>query len=325
MLIIFLLIGAGLALLLGGAHWLVRGGSRLAFYLGVSPLVIGLTVVAFGTSAPELVTSTFAAFHGRGDIALGNVIGSNIANIGLVLGLAGLFIPIRVETTLNTRLIPFLLLISLALWVFALGLEISRFHGLALLALFGLYIWYCLRAARPAPGELSRRAARSPAPESEPGVGTAEAGSLAGNVFLIVAGLVILGAGAELLVRGAVELAARVGISEAVVGVTVVALGTSLPELAASVMAAAKRVPSMALGNIVGSNIFNVLAITGTAAVAFPFTVSPALVGFSLPAMVGFTVLLMVICFTRKRVSRAEAALSLFLVAAFTAALLRFS
>jgi len=325
MLIIALLIGAGLALLLGGAYWLVRGSSRLAFYLGVSPLIIGLTVVAFGTSAPELATSTFAAYHGRGDIALGNVIGSNIVNIGLVLGLAGLFRPVQVETTLNARLIPFLLLISLALWVFALGLEISRFHGLALLALFGLYVWYCLRAARPAPGELRRRTARGTAPRSDTGAGLAEGGSLAGNVFLIVAGLVMLGAGAEFLVRGAVEFAERVGISEAVVGMTVVAVGTSLPEPVASIVAAAKRHPSMALGNIVGSNIFNILVIIGVAATAFPFAVSPSLVNFSLPVMIGFTVLLLVICFTRKKVSRAEAALSLLAVAVYTAALLRFS
>lgn len=330
MLTIVFLLGAGLALLLSGAEWLVRGGGRLAFYLGISPLVIGLTVVAFGTSAPELATSVFAAYHGRGDIALGNVVGSNIVNIGLVLGLAGLLVPIRVDTTLNTRLIPFLLLISLMLWVFALGLQISRVQGLVLLLLFGLYIWYCLKTVRPDAGKLPAPAVHRGESEvrAEEG-GRLSAGGRAGplvkSLFLVVAGLVMLGAGAELFVRGAVEFAHQVGVSEAVVGVTVVALGTSLPELVASVMAAAKRLPSMALGNIVGSNIFNILCIIGVSAGAFPFAVSPSLVNFSLPTMVGFTVLLMVICFTRKRVSRAEAGVSILFTAMYAAGLLRFS
>ncbi|MBE0466069.1 MAG: sodium:calcium antiporter, partial [Candidatus Desulforudis sp.] len=197
MITVWLLLGSGLVLLLAGAEWLVRGGSRLAVALGVSPLIIGLTIVAFGTSAPELATSMFAAYHGRGDIALGNVVGSNIANIGLVLGLAGLFGPIRVQNSLNDRLIPFLLIISMTLWFFGRSLEISRIEGLVYLGLFAGYIWYCLKVpvARTGKKQVSGRLSPGADAASDPGTGV----SVLKQVLLLAAGLVMLGAGAELL------------------------------------------------------------------------------------------------------------------------------
>lgn len=313
------MLGIGLALLLAGAEWLVRGSSRLALALGVSPLIIGLTVVAFGTSAPELATSMFAAYHGRGDIALGNVVGSNIANIGLVLGLAGLLGPIRVRNSLNDRLIPFLLIITILLWFFGWSLDFSRIEGLVFVGLFAVYIWYCLKVSVLRTG--GRRDSGPLPPGGEADVPKAE-GPVWRQVLLVTVGLVMLGAGAEMLVRGAVEFALLVGISEAVVGVTVIALGTSLPELTAAVFAAARKMPSLALGNIVGSNIFNILAITGLSASAFPFAVSPALVHFSVPVMLVFTVFLMIICYTRRTVRRGEALLALLLTALYAAALL---
>lgn len=323
MITVFLLLGIGLVLLLAGAEWLVRGSSRLALALGISPLIIGLTIVAFGTSAPELATSMFAAYHGRGDIALGNVVGSNIANIGLVLGLAGLLAPIRVRSSLNERLIPFLLIVTILLWFFGRSLDISRIEGLVFVGLFAVYIWYCLKASAFRTGG-KRVSSRLP-PDGEAAADPGGSGPVWRQVLLVVVGLVMLGAGAEMLVRGAVEFAQLAGISEAVVGVTVIALGTSLPELTASVFAAARRMPSLALGNIVGSNIFNILAITGLSVCAFPFAVSPSLIHFSVPVMLVFTVLLMIICYTRKTVSRGEAVLVLSLTALYVAALLRYS
>jgi cation:H+ antiporter len=323
MITVFLLLGAGLLLLLAGAEWLVRGSSRLAVAMGISPLVIGLTIVAFGTSAPELATSVFAAYHGRGDIALGNVVGSNIANIGLVLGLAGLLRPIIVQDSLNDRLIPFLLIISVILWFFGRSLDFSRVEGLVFLGLFAGYIWYCLQALvwRTGKKKVSRR---RPAGGEGPATVPGGSSSLYKPALLVIAGLAMLGAGAEFLVRGAVQFAQLVGVSEAVVGVTVVALGTSLPELAAAVVAAARKMPSLALGNIVGSNIFNILAITGFSAAVFPFAVSSPLVAFSVPAMLVFTVLLMIICYTRKAVSRGEAGLALLLTILYVVLLLRY-
>jgi cation:H+ antiporter len=328
MLIAMLLLVAGLAVLLVGAEWLVRGSSRLAFYLGISPLIIGLTVVSFGTSAPELATCLFSAHHGRGDIALGNIIGSNIANIGLILGLAGLLTPIRVDDALNTRLLPFLLVVSAVLFWFSRSLEISRIEGLVLLALFVLYIWYCLKAARlgtrspkVSAGLTDREPATTRGDEEKPADGGS---SLFKNISLVIIGLIMLGVGAELLIRGAVEFALLVGISEAVAGVTVVALGTSLPELVASVLAAVRKMPGMALGNIVGSNIFNVLAIAGTSASVFPFAVSAGLVNTSMPVMMGFTVLLLVFCFSRGTVSRLEGGVLVLCTALYVAGLLYF-
>jgi|Deesub1362A_J573_1020465.scaffolds.fasta_scaffold00120_57 cation:H+ antiporter len=326
---IILSLAIGLALLLVGAEWLVRGSSRLAIFLGISPLVIGLTVVAFGTSAPELATSLISAYHGRGDVALGNVIGSNIVNIGLVLGLAGLLMPIRVDDTLNTRMIPFLLVISVVLLLFGRSLEISRLEGLTFLGLFVLFIWYSLRSARLGIGLRA-----TSGPQKDPGAVAARPDNTeipAGKVpllkaaLLVVTGLILLGSGAQLFVRSAVEFAHRVGLSEAVVGVTIVALGTSLPELVASVVAAYRRLPSLAIGNIVGSNVFNILAIAGTTASVFPFAISPALVNFSLPVMLGFTGLLMLFCFSRGRVNRLEAGVLVLCTVLYAVALLRLS
>ncbi|MDP3050244.1 MAG: calcium/sodium antiporter [Eubacteriales bacterium] len=328
MLVTILLASVGLALLLGGAEWLVRGASRLARYFGVSPLVTGLTVVAIGTSAPELAASLISAFQGFGDIALGNVVGSNIVNIGLILGLTALWVPIRVVDTLNTRLIPFLLTVSTVLFLFSwTGFILSRTEGLALLFLLILFLAYTIRTARSKTGTETASETKHPTDaQAKTGVQRSQIkGFLPINVALILVGLVLLGGGANLFIRGAVEFARLVGISEAVIGVTVVALGTSLPELAASISAVRKRLPSMAVGNIVGSNIFNTLFIVGTPAALFPFAVSPSLVSISIPVMLGFTILLMVYCLTKRTVSRAEGGFLLLLVVLYFSSLLRFS
>lgn len=304
------LIIIGLALLLAGGTWIVRGGSDLALLFGVSPLIIGLTVVAFGTSAPELATSALSAYHGRGDIALGNVVGSNVLNIGLVLGLTALFRPVRVNDPANTKFVLFLLAVSVLLFVLSYPLVISRVSGFILLAFLALFIWFTVRSARSGEDALPEL------PTGQvPGKTGARAGVLSDNrmlvkkVFLVIGGLVLLLGGGELLVRGAVTFAARLGLSEAAVGVTVVAVGTSLPELVVSVLAAIRKVSGLALGNIIGSNIFNIVAILGVSASLFPFTVSPVMTNVSIPVMLVFTAVLVCYCLTRWTISRAGGAI----------------
>lgn len=309
----------GLVLLFFGAQWLLRGSLHLAGHFGVSPLITGLTIVAFGTSAPELATSMISAYYGRGDIALGNVVGSNIVNIGLILGLTALFVPVTVSSSLNNRYIPFLIGASLVLVWFSRSLAFSRLEGLVFLVLFLVFCWYAVKKARSEEGEESTGGAELAAEELQT---EGKGPQLALNTLLIVAGLVMLGFGADLFVRGAVDIARVVGLSEAVIGVTIVALGTSLPELAASVLAIARKLPGVALGNIVGSNIFNTLAIIGLSASIFPFAISPSLANVAIPVMLGFTFLLLVFTLTHRVVSRLEGVFLLLLTALYFGALL---
>lgn len=323
MLVMFLLLTAGLALLFFGAQWLLRGSMYLAAHFGISPLIAGLTIVAFGTSAPELATSLISAYYGRGDIAMGNVVGSNIVNIGLILGLTALFVPVKVSTSLNSRYIPFLIIASLVLVWFSRSLVFSRLEGLVFLLLFAAFLWYIVKAARSEEEGEGLTGGTESAAEEQP---RAERISpkLALNTLLIGTGLVMLGLGADLFVRGAVDIARVAGLSEAVIGVTIVALGTSLPELAASVLAAHRRLSGVALGNIVGSNLFNTLAIIGIPASIFPFTISSAISNVSIPVMLGFTVVLMVFALTNRMVSRWEGGFLLLITALYWAALLIF-
>jgi cation:H+ antiporter len=301
MLISIVFLVGGLIMLFYGAQWLLRSSLSLAGYFGISSLITGLTVVAFGTSAPELATSMISAYQGRGDIALGNVVGSNIVNIGLILGLTALFVPIGVSTTLNNRYIPFLIGTSLILAWFSWSLDLSRVEGLVFLGLFGLFMWYAVAAARS-----DKRSGASDEAAGDSGGATKKKPRLALSIMLIVISLALLYFGADFFVRGAVDIARLVGLSEAIIGVTIVALGTSMPELAASMLAAARRLPGVALGNIVGSNLFNVMVVVGVPASLFPFAISPAIAQVSIPVMLGFTVLLMIFALTGRRVSRRE-------------------
>lgn len=297
MLISIVFLVGGLIMLFYGAQWLLRSSLSLAGYFGISSLITGLTVVAFGTSAPELATSMISAYQGRGDIALGNVVGSNIVNIGLILGLTALFVPVGVSTALNNRYIPFLIGTSLILAWFSWSLDLSRAEGLVFLGLFGLFMWYAVVTARS-----DKRSGAA----GDSGGATKKKPRLALSIMLIVISLALLYFGADFFVRGAVDIARLVGLSEAIIGVTIVALGTSMPELAASMLAAARRLPGVALGNIVGSNLFNTLVVVGVPASLFPFAISPAIAQVSIPVMLGFTVLLMIFALTGRRVSRRE-------------------
>lgn len=259
--IVFLILG--LLLLFAGGEGLVRGSAVLALRLGLQPLVIGLTVVAFGTSSPELVVSIKAALQDQGAIAAGNVIGSNIFNIGLILGLTALICPLKVQLQLLRIDAPIVVVLSLlALWVLG-DQRIGRAEGALLSGLLVAYTAFTViyaRKHRPAAGVEAEFAQAIPAP----------VGGLWRELFLILAGLGLLMAGSRLLVDGAVGLARGFGISEAVIGLTIVAAGTSMPELVTSLVAALKKEPDVALGNIIGSNIFNLLGILGMAALIKP-------------------------------------------------------
>ena len=288
-----LLIVTGIVLLGFGAEGLVRGSSRLAASCGISPLVIGLTVVAFGTSSPELLVSISAALKGVDDVAIGNVVGSNIFNIAVILGLTALIRPPGVHFDLIRREIPFLGLVSLAGFALVIFGEVSRVTGLVLFLGLCVYIAFSVRAGRRQPGGEA----------FDPRVTTQTTASTCW--VLIVAGLGALMLGAHLFVVGAVETARDFGIPEAVIGLTIVAFGTSLPELATSVVAAVKKEPDVAIGNIVGSNIFNILGILGLTASVLPLKAT-GIGARDAGLMLGTAVLLLPFAFSRRSISRVE-------------------
>ncbi len=308
----------GLIGLYYGAEWLVRGSARLARSLGISALIVGLTVVAFGTSAPELVVSVVAGIQGQPGVAVGNVVGSNIANVGLILGVAAIVATMNVEMRLITREMPVMLLATLGFLVLALDGTLSRLDASVFLAGFAAYLLLMFRAARSEPSLIESEFA-----------GFEEAEELVErephylrNTLLIGLGLMALVGGAQLLVAAAVFFARSLGISELVIGLTVVAVGTSLPELATSVVAAFRGEADIAVGNIVGSNIFNILLILGVAPLVRPLAVDQALYTFEIPVMVAFALLLLLFGRTGLRVVRWEGALLLAGYVAFMVTLL---
>ncbi len=250
--IVFVILGAGLLYL--GGEALVRSSTNLAKQLGVSSLVIGLTVVAFGTSSPELAATLMSAFQGVPEVAIGNVIGSNIANVGLILGLTAIVYPLLTRRVFALREVPIMLLIMLLVVPAMWDGQIQRFEGLFLILLLLIYLVYQFRRG-------SSEADIAIAPAKMP-IWLAFLGTVVGVVILVV--------GAKILVEGAVDIAQFLGVPERIIGLTVVAFGTSLPELASSIVAAIKKETDLILGNIIGSNVFNVLAILGITAVVYP-------------------------------------------------------
>jgi cation:H+ antiporter len=304
----------GLVALAAGGEILIRSSSRLATDLGVSRLFIGLTVVAFGTSAPEAVVSVVAALEGSSDLAMGNVVGSNIFNVLLILGLSALIIPLAVSTQLVRFDVPVMVGVSLLCLLLGLDGSIGRWDGVLLLALLvgqvilGYRLGLRAQARAPAAGPSQPPLApeglpRPPAPW--------KARSL--NILAVIASLALLIVGSRWLVAAATALARWLGLSELVIGLTVVAAGTSLPEIATSVMAALRGERDIAVGNVVGSNIFNVLGVLGLSAVVAPtgVAVSPALLAFDVPVMVAVAVLCLPIFFNGMTVFRWEGGLLL--------------
>jgi cation:H+ antiporter len=313
----------GLALLYWGAEWVVREASRLAHALGVSALLVGLTVVSLGTSAPEMVVGALASLRDQGELVVGNVIGSNVANIAVILGLTALLAPVSVELRLVRREIPLMIAISLAMLLLAVDREYSRADGGLLLGGLAAFLWTMARAARSAHAE-RRPGVQAYEAAFDAGVPASSSGPGLHSVALLLAGMGGLLLGAHLLVGSAVYFAETFGVSEVVVGILVVAVGTSLPELATSVVAAARRETGLAVGNIVGSNIFNVLAVLGLAAALRPVAVAPALLRFELPAMVLVSLLVLPLALAGRRyiLGRWEGALLLGGYVAFTVVLL---
>lgn len=283
----------GMFLLYVGAEGLVRGSSRLASHFGIPPLIIGLTIVAFGTSAPELTVSISAALKGANDVAVGNVVGSNIFNIAVILGMTALIRPPRVHLDLIRREIPFLIIVSmLGFGLISFG-YISRIAGTSIFLGFCAYTVFTIRSAK-----------RQPMGESIE-LSTATQSPVWFCSGLIVAGLVVLILGSHLFVAGSVSLARDLGVSEAIIGLTIVAAGTSLPELATSLVAAIKNESDMAIGNIVGSNIFNILCILGLTASILPIEIG--VVGMRDAAfMLGLSILMLPFAFSQRSISRVE-------------------
>jgi len=280
MLTSFLFILAGLVLLFAGGESLVRGSAALALRLGMTPLLVGLTVVAFGTSAPELVVSVKAALIGQGNIAVGNVVGSNIVNIGFILGLTAMICPLKVQLQVLKIDAPIMVLVSALLFLVLHDLKVTSVEGgflaCGLVAYVAFNVWFAKHTKVSAEVEA----------EYEEGV-VKPLRSVWFDLAFIIGGLVLLVFGSRFLVLGAVDIAISFGVSEAVIGLTIVSIGTSLPELTACLVAAFRKEPDIALGNIIGSNIFNIFGILGIAAMAEPM-VSPGISFFDIGVMFAF-------------------------------------
>jgi cation:H+ antiporter len=307
---------AGLVLLAAGAEFLVRGASRLAATAGISPLVIGLTVVAFGTSAPEVAVSVQAVTAGQADIALGNIVGSNIFNVLVVLGLSAAVAPLLVAQQLVRLDVPIMIGVSILVLVLALDGEISRFDGLLLVSGIVAYTVFAIRESRREGAEVAAEYERQYGRARATGAGWK--GWLL-NISLILLGLGLLVVGARWLVAGAVGIATALGVSELVIGLTIVAAGTSLPEAATSIVAALRGERDIAVGNVVGSNISNLLFILGVAGIVAPdgLQAAPAVLSFDLPVMLAVAVACLPIFFTGHRIDRWEGILFLAYYAAY--------
>lgn len=297
----------GLAGLYFGAGWVVRGAARLARTLGVSALVVGLTVVSFGTSTPELVVNILAAAARQGDLAVGNVVGSNILNIALILGVTALVRPLRVQIRLIGREVPLMIAVTLVTIGLAWDGGIGRIDGALLLTGLFAYLFFIIWSARREPD--TSQAEYEGFEDAK--LLRASTATYVRNVGLIIAGIVSLVIGANLLVSAALTVARVFEVPEVVIGLTIVAIGTSLPELATSVVAAVRGEADIALGNAVGSNVFNLLAVFGTASLVRPLPVDPALFRFEIPVMLAASVLLLPFAWTRLRIERWEGALLL--------------
>ncbi|WP_240194632.1 calcium/sodium antiporter [Desulfopila inferna] len=305
----------GLVLLVWSADRFVEGSASTARYFGMPPLLIGMVVVGFGTSAPEMVVSALAAFDGSPGIALGNAYGSNIANIALILGVTALISPIMVHSRVLRKELPILALVTLLSIVLIADLDITRLDAVILLLVFGgLMAWTIYQGLRRKTDSLAEEVEVATAEKVMP---------LNRAVFWLVVGLLMLIASSRILVWGAVEIAQVFGVSDMIIGLTIVAVGTSLPELASSVIAARKGEHDIALGNVIGSNLFNTLAVVGIAGTIHPLAVEPETLSRDIVVMGALTVSLFLIGYgfrgRQGRVNRLEGAALLLVYAGYTA------
>jgi len=282
----------GLILLAIGGGLLTLSASRLATVLGVRQIIIGLTVVSFGTSMPEAFVSAFASFDRQPDIAVANVVGSNIFNLLFILGTAAVIRPLKVEVNSLRREVPFVIGATLLVWALAFDRILSRMDGIIFLFIFALFLWWCFRNAPSNQDDAVKK------PEQPVGKGV--------QILKIVGSLIVLVLGARILLSGATGLARLMGFSEIVIGLTIVAAGTSFPELATSVMASVRGKDDIAVGNVTGSNIFNILFILGISALIYPLTISDSLFLRDIPIMIGASLVALPILKSGFVISRIE-------------------
>ncbi|HHY53962.1 MAG TPA: calcium/sodium antiporter, partial [Chloroflexi bacterium] len=312
---ILLLVG-GLITLVIGAEILVRGASRLAAALGISPLVIGLTIVAFGTSSPEMAVSIQSAISGQVDIAIGNVVGSNIFNILFILGLSAVIVPLVVAEQLVRLDVPLMIGISVLVWVLSFNGFIEQWEGIVLFASLIAYTIFLIVQSRREKGKAIEAEYETEYALHEPRTGR----RALLNISMAVSGLVLLVFGARWFVDGAVELARNLGMSELIIGLTIVAAGTSMPEVATSLVAAIRGERDIAVGNVVGSNIFNILAVLGLSALASPagLPVASGMLTIDMPFMVAVAIACLPIFLTGHTIARWEGVVFLAYYAAYT-------
>ncbi|MFO8052603.1 MAG: calcium/sodium antiporter [Candidatus Omnitrophota bacterium] len=294
-----LLFSLGLILLIFSSNWLIQSSVKISSFFRLTPLFIGLVIIAFGTSAPEAGVGIIATLKNQEGIALANIIGSNIANIALALGLCSIFIPLKVDKKVFRKEFPFLAVSTLALYFASLDFIISRAEGVIFLLLLSIFCFVFIRGSRDGFIEkeikdvkLNKLFNKIKAPFS--------------LIALFILSLLGIVGGAHLMVEGGVHLAKFFGITPWIIGITLFALGTSLPEIASSFTAAIKRVPSISIGNIIGSNIFNILLVIGIVALIKPLSVNPSVVKFELPVLLGFTFLLFTVMLTHYKIVRTE-------------------
>ena len=312
MLIPILLLIVGFVGLYFGAEWLVKGSSSLARATGIRPVIIALTIVAFGTSAPEFVVSFSASLHQTANFAVGTIIGSVIANIGLILGISALIRPIHIEFRLLKKEIPIMLFCEGLFLLFAWNLKLGRIEGGILFAGFILFNWYCIREAK------RNIQAEKERVKKEYDEYVERRRSRKGfNILFIILGLVALVGGSQLVIRGAITLATIFEISPFIIAASIVAFGTSLPELATSAIATYRKEFDISVGNVLGSNIFNILMCIGGAALATPLIVEPSVVRIDALIMVGFSLLLSLFMWTRRRIGRLEGVILLLAYVAY--------
>ncbi|MCF7871373.1 MAG: calcium/sodium antiporter [Candidatus Omnitrophica bacterium] len=289
----------GLFVLVAASDWLIQASVKISLFFRLTPLFIGLVIIAFGTSAPEAGVGIVATLKNQGEITLANIIGSNIANIALALGLCSIFVPLQVDKGIFKKEFPFLAVSTLALYFAGFDLVISRMEGFIFLLLMIIFVFSFIKSSRDGFIEKETKSIKL--------------NSLFNKVkspfitcillLLALAGVVW---GAHLMVDGGVYLARFFGISPWIIGITVFALGTSLPEIASSFSAAIKRVPSISIGNIIGSNIFNILLVIGVAALIKPIYINPSVLKLELPILLGFTFLLFTVMLTHYKIVRIE-------------------
>ena len=308
----FALFLIGLTILYFAAEALVQGASAMALRMGLAPLIVGLTVVAFGTSAPELVVSLAAVFTDSDDISVGNIIGSNIANLAFILGLSAIIRPMVVSAEIIKREYPVMLGASVLLVALAFDGLLSRVDGAILVGCMVGYLTYMARMAKVSMQGAKEEAATRDLLEELDGIDPEKSNNTK-DIARVIFGIIGLTGGAKLMVDSAVVIASSMGVSQLVIGITVVAIGTSLPELATSVVASFRGESDISVGNVVGSNVFNVLSVLGIVALLKPITVGAAAVQYDIWVMLAVTLVIWPVMWTGKRISRIEG--GLFLVA----------